>query len=156
MRALLIIVCAATLAFTLPALAEVRPDRTKPSWLETKVYELRAERDWLRDERRELRAENRRLRRSYSRDVDYALRLASSAYGVSLGELYTVARCESRLTATAQNRSSTAAGLFQFLDSTWASQGMDGFSVYDPVANALAAARIVRREGWRQWVCRPA
>lgn len=87
----------------------------------------------------------------------YAIKLASSAYGVPYWELYNVARCETGGTFSpwAANPTSTASGLFQFLDSTWASQGMQGFSVWDPVANALAAARIVAREGWGQWVCKP-
>ena len=50
---------------------------------------------------------------------------------------------------------SSASGLFQFLDSTWARHGIAGFSVFDPVANALAAARLVADEGWSQWVCKP-
>lgn len=92
----------------------------------------------------------------------YAMRLAHVVYGVPLGELTSVAWCESKHYALAQNPSSTASGLFQFLDSTWwGSWGAQpfaqmGFSVFDPVANALAAARVVVRDGgWGQWACKP-
>lgn len=87
--------------------------------------------------------------------VEYALRLASAAYGVSYWQLSSVASCESHRSPFSVNRSSGASGLFQFLGSTWRAQGMAGFSVFDPVAAALATARIVSREGWRQWTCRP-
>lgn len=86
--------------------------------------------------------------------VMHALRLASALYGVPLSQLVGVGTCESHLTPTSQNRSSTAAGLFQFLDSTWARAGVPGFSVYDPYANALAAARLVKADGgWHEWSC---
>lgn len=87
----------------------------------------------------------------------YAIKLASSVFGVPFSEMWAVAGCETGHTYSAytRNASSSASGLFQFLDSTWASQGVAGFSVFDPVANALGAARIVARQGWRQWVCKP-
>ena len=95
--------------------------------------------------------------------VEYALRLAAAAFpNVPLSELRAVARCESGFDPHNRNLSSTASGLFQFLDSTWrgawgaASFHRLGFSVYDPVANALAAAQVVARDGgWRQWACAP-
>lgn len=99
----------------------------------------------------------RRRVRAYKRDAGYAIELAASAFGVSSSEMWAVARCETGGTFSphAKNSSSSASGLFQFLDSTWASQGIRGFSVFDPVANALGAARIVARQGWRQWSCQP-
>lgn len=33
--------------------------------------------------------------------------------------------------------------------------GRAGLSPMDPYVSALAAASIVRREGWRQWACKP-
>lgn len=93
----------------------------------------------------------------FKRDVSYAISLASSTFGVPASEMWAVARCETGGTFNpyAKNSSSSASGLFQFLTSTWASQGIRGHSVWDPVANALGAARIVARQGWRQWVCKP-
>lgn len=131
---------------TWTAQAEVRV--AKPTWQERKLNELR---NRVIRQSMELRV----LRKRYRRDAFYAMRLASSMTGVRYSELRAVASCETGGTFSplAKNSHSTAAGLLQFLDSTWRDQGMRGFSVYDPVANALAAARIVRREGWGQWQC---
>jgi hypothetical protein len=87
----------------------------------------------------------------------YALRLAAVAFGVPFRELRSVAYCETggTFSARAYNPSSGAGGLLQFLPSTWARTPFASFSRFDPVANALAAARIVSREGWRQWSCQP-
>lgn len=93
----------------------------------------------------------------------YAIRLASIVYGVPRRDMLTVARCESPgLNPFLQHPTSRAAGLFQFLPSTWAGPwgakkfAASGFSVWDPVANALAAAYIVDRDGgWFQWTCKP-
>lgn len=72
------------------------------------------------------------------------------------GEARAVAACESHGDPHAKNRTSTASGLFQFLDSTWHRQGYPAFSVFDPYLNALAALRIRDRDGsWRQWECKP-
>jgi hypothetical protein len=88
--------------------------------------------------------------------VDHAIRLASALYGVPLSEMRRVGTCESHLTPTSKNRSSTASGLFQFLDSTWNRAGIPGFSVFDPYANAIATARLVTRDhGWHEWSCQP-
>jgi hypothetical protein len=88
--------------------------------------------------------------------VQHALRLASALYGVPLRALERVGACESHLRARAKNRHSTASGLFQFLDSTWNRAGVPGFSPFDPYASAIAAARLVRRDGgFREWSCQP-
>ena len=67
-----------------------------------------------------------------------------------------VAKCESSYNPNAVNRSSHASGLFQFIPSTWAStpQAKAGKSVFDPVANAQAAAWLYKRAGPRPWVCK--
>lgn len=91
-----------------------------------------------------------------STEVTDAIRLASVTYGVPEQEMRAVAWCESRMNPNARNRSSGAAGLFQWLPSSWRAQGVPGMSVFNPYANAMAAARAVRRDGgWRQWVCKP-
>jgi soluble lytic murein transglycosylase-like protein len=66
-----------------------------------------------------------------------------------------VARCESRLNASAYNRRSGASGLYQFLPSTWrhTPQGRAGMSVFDPYANAAAAAWLFTNYGPRHWSC---
>jgi soluble lytic murein transglycosylase-like protein len=64
-----------------------------------------------------------------------------------------VAKCESNYNPYAVNRSSGASGLFQFLPSTWAGSPYHAQSVFDPTANAKAAAWLYQRSGPGQWVC---
>jgi len=64
-----------------------------------------------------------------------------------------VAKCESNYNPYAVNRSSGASGLFQFLPSTWAASPYHAQSVFDPSANAHAAAWLYQRSGPGQWVC---
>jgi soluble lytic murein transglycosylase-like protein len=66
-----------------------------------------------------------------------------------------VAACESGYNPRARNPSG-ASGLFQFMPSTWAStpQGRAGQSVWDPVANARAAAWYYQTGGPSRWSCR--
>jgi hypothetical protein len=68
------------------------------------------------------------------------------------GRGYSDASCGT-LSPAAYEPSTGASGLLQFLSSTWRRTPFASFSVFDPVANALAAAQIVAREGWRQWSC---
>jgi hypothetical protein len=66
---------------------------------------------------------------------------------------FNVAYCESRYHPNSVNSSSGAAGLFQFLPSTWAFTPQHAQSPFDPVANAQAAAWLYHRDGPSQWVC---
>jgi uncharacterized protein YraI len=61
--------------------------------------------------------------------------------------------CESGLDPGAYNASSAASGLFQFLPGTWATTPYAASSIFDPTANANAAAWMwsVGRRG--EWVC---
>jgi hypothetical protein len=77
---------------------------------------------------------------------------------VSLGDralqwAFNVAYCESRYHPNSVNSSSGAAGLFQFLPSTWAFTPWHASSPFDPVANANAAAWLYKRDGPSQWQC---
>ena len=65
-----------------------------------------------------------------------------------------VAACESNYNPYAVNRSSGASGLFQFMPATWAASPERGQSVFDPVANAQAAAWLYQRSGPSQWSCK--
>ena len=65
-----------------------------------------------------------------------------------------VAKCESNYNPYAVNRYSGASGLFQFLPSTWALTPQHAQSVFDPVANAQAAAWLYQRSGPGQWSCK--
>lgn len=90
-----------------------------------------------------------------------AIAVAAVATGVPASQIRSVAHCESRMQATAVGRTPVgperAVGLMQFLPSTFrrTPYGRAGLSPMDPYVSALAAASIVRREGWRQWACKP-
>ena len=78
---------------------------------------------------------------------------AAARYGQSGDAMMRVARCESGLNPSAVNRSSGASGLFQFMPSTWRTTPYAGSSIFDPYANANAAAWMwsVGRKG--EWTC---
>ena len=82
-----------------------------------------------------------------------AIDLACTVYRVSCSTLWRKARCESNLHRYSTNASSGAAGLFQFLPSTWRSTPFGRFSIYDPYANALAAGWMHERGRGGEWVC---
>lgn len=111
------------------------------------------------------RARGRTIRHLQSaltvRPRDHSLRaiaFAATAYGVSYSTLRRKAYCETGGTFDpyAKNPRSTASGLFQFLTSTWASTPYASYSIWDPYANALAAAWMhsaaVGRGG--EWSCK--
>lgn len=103
------------------------------------------------------RREIRRLRTALHRDqVGEAITLASVVYGVSRRELEDVAWCEARLQPTARNGGYL--GLFQLGAGFRARSpffAVAGLNPYSPYVNALAAARVVARDGWREWECAP-
>jgi soluble lytic murein transglycosylase-like protein len=65
-----------------------------------------------------------------------------------------VAKCESGYNPNAVNRGSGASGLFQFMPATWASMPQHNQSVFNPLANAQAAAVLYARSGPGQWSCK--
>jgi Transglycosylase SLT domain len=65
-----------------------------------------------------------------------------------------IAKCESGYNPNAVNRSSGASGLFQFMPSTWARLPWAGQSVFNPVANAQAAAYYYQHSGPGPWSCK--
>jgi hypothetical protein len=115
-----------------------------------------------------LRRENRRLRRKLSSsrssvaglrrtllhrpNVVEAINLSCVVYG-SCSTLWRKAKCESRLRSGAVNSSSGAAGLFQFLWSTWRRTPFARFSPFSAIANALAAGWMHLVGRGREWVC---
>lgn len=66
-----------------------------------------------------------------------------------------VMMCESRGNPQAENSSSSASGLFQFLSSTWESTtGTPApASAYSGGTQIAAAAKLWRSSGWSPWVC---
>jgi uncharacterized protein YraI len=83
-------------------------------------------------------------------DIIYS---AADKYGQSRSAMLSVARCESLLDPNAINPYSNASGLFQFLPGTWATTPWANDNIFDPAANAEAAAWMwsVGRRG--EWVC---
>lgn len=75
-------------------------------------------------------------------EVDNLIEQYASAYGVpeKAGKIKKMVWCESKGDPNAKNRYSTAGGIAQYLDSTWANtaQGQAGLSKYDPQAAAEA------------------
>jgi hypothetical protein len=73
---------------------------------------------------------------------------AAAEYGLDGGYLLSVASCESGLNPSAVNPAGYH-GLFQFSVGTWAANGYG--SIYDPVAQARTAARMIAAGGASRW-----
>lgn len=78
-------------------------------------------------------------------DVKAIITEAATRYGIDPDTALRIAYIETGGTfnPSAQNQESSAGGLFQFIDSTWANYG-NGKHKYDPHANADAAMRLTR------------
>lgn len=97
--------------------------------------------------------QNLRLRTRSMDDVADMLKEVAKITGVDLNTLLTFAMTESAMNPDASAKTSSAKGLFQFIDSTWAEQlgkhankyGIpSGVSAFDPAANALMAAEFIK------------
>jgi len=75
--------------------------------------------------------------------VEPIIRSTAERYGIPYNEFYRAAQIESSLNPSAKNETSSAAGLFQQLDSNWSEWGKGG-DRYDPAQSADAAARFWR------------
>lgn len=73
---------------------------------------------------------------------------AASEFGLSSSYLVAVAECESGLNPHAYNAAGYY-GLFQFDETTWAAYGYG--SIYDPVAQARTAARLLAAGESSRW-----
>jgi 3D (Asp-Asp-Asp) domain-containing protein len=86
-------------------------------------------------------------------DIVQIIYNAAAMYGQNGDDLLRVATCESGLNPYAVNGSSNASGLFQFLPSTWATTPYAGQDIFDPVANAEAAAWMWANGRRGEWSC---
>jgi uncharacterized protein YraI len=77
---------------------------------------------------------------------------AADEYGQSRSDMLRVAECESNLDPYAVNPSGSY-GLFQFIRSTWKSTPFGGRDIFDPKANANAAAWMWSEGRKSEWVC---
>lgn len=73
---------------------------------------------------------------------------AAAEFGISGAYLLQIASCESGLNPSAYNPAGYY-GLFQFNASTWAAYGSG--SIYDPIAQARAAAQMIAAGGASHW-----
>lgn len=112
--------------------------------------------------RREARQLNRYARavaaqrmRQCGQDPHCAVRLASFLTHAPYGLVDRVVGCESGYRADSANPSSSAGGLFQFLESTWNSLapgwGMGGRSRFEPWPAALVGAGTIAQGGISHW-----
>lgn len=86
-------------------------------------------------------------------DIIGIIYAAADAYGQPREDMLRVARCESVLDPNAVNPYSNASGLFQFLPGTWATTPYADQDIFDPVANANAAAWMWSVGRRNEWVC---
>ena len=75
-----------------------------------------------------------------------AVKTASKEEGVPESLMFTIAEIESRGNPTAKNKRSGAAGLYQIMPKYFDSYGVTQETVWDPYANAKAAARNLRQK----------
>ncbi|MBA3449582.1 MAG: SH3 domain-containing protein [Chloroflexia bacterium] len=78
---------------------------------------------------------------------------AADRYGQSREDMLRVARCESDLVPSAVNRPGGSYGLFQFKPGTWLGTPFAEYDIFDPRANANAAAWMWSVGRRREWVC---
>jgi soluble lytic murein transglycosylase-like protein len=81
------------------------------------------------------------------------IRRAAKKYNQSKKAMERVARCESNLDPCAVNKKGPYYGLFQFLKSTWKSTPYGNEDIFDPKAQALAAAWMWKKGRKNEWAC---
>ena len=81
-------------------------------------------------------------------DLETSISAAATEFGVDGGYLLSIAECESDLDPGAYNAAGYH-GLFQFDVQTWAAYGYG--SIYDPVAQARTAARLISAGHSSRW-----
>lgn len=94
-----------------------------------------------------------RRRRYSERQIERIITDAARRHGQPVRAMLRVARCESNLDPYAVNRAGPYYGLFQFLKSTWNTTPYKDRDIYDPRANALAAAWMWKRGRRNEWAC---
>jgi hypothetical protein len=86
-------------------------------------------------------------------EIVQIIREAARAFNQPEEDLLRVARCESVLDPRAVNPQGPWFGLFQFHRSTWASTPFAARDIFDPVANANAAAWMWQQGRRGEWTC---
>ena len=92
--------------------------------------------------------------REYTRDeIRQIIYEAADFYGQDRADMLQVARCESDLVPTAVNSVGGSYGLFQFKPFTWDGTPYAEYDIFDPRANAMAAAWMWANDMKHHWVC---
>jgi hypothetical protein len=86
-------------------------------------------------------------------DILQIIRDAARAFGQPVEDMIRVGRCESNLDPRAVNPQGPWLGLFQFHRTTWASTPFAERDIFDPVANANAAAWMWQQGRRDEWTC---
>ena len=86
-------------------------------------------------------------------EIVEVIRAAARRHGQPAEDMVRVARCESNLDPRAVNPAGPYHGLFQFLRSTFASTPFADEDIFDPVANANAAAWMWQQGRRNEWAC---
>lgn len=89
-------------------------------------------------------------------DAKEFIKITANKYGFPEHLALKVAKCESGFDPNAKNPKSTAEGIYQFIDSTWAKTLRDmglpkTTSKYDPKANIEAGIWLMKHEGTQHW-----
>ena len=92
-------------------------------------------------------------RRWRERRIIRIIHRAADRYNQNGDAMVRVARCESNLDPYAVNRAGPYYGLFQFLKSTWKTTPYKDEDIFDPKANALAAAWMWKQGRRNEWAC---
>lgn len=85
------------------------------------------------------------------------IRYYATKYGVDFNLAKDIAVCESNLDETIDNKTSSASGLYQFLDGTWAQYAKlkwgttKGHSVYDYGDSAELGVWVISKYGTGDW-----
>lgn len=109
--------------------------------------------------RLQIRAERRHHRVDLARvgaarpSVDEAIHLSAVLYGLDESRMRAIIWRESRFRPWAKNPHSSASGLAQFLDSTFAATpcGRAGMSPFSAYASALCMGWYIAQHGWSAW-----
>ncbi len=102
----------------------------------------------LRHAKQTIRRQALLARRRYAPTVALAVAYARAVYGIDQGRRV---HCESTDNVYASNGSHF--GILQFAPSTWRTTPFARFSIYDPVAQALAGGWMVRAGRSSEWSC---
>lgn len=82
--------------------------------------------------------------------------IKAKEYGLNPQTALAIAKCESNFNPLAQNSTSSAGGVFQFINSTWASVNkMRGvqYNKLNAEQNIDNAMWLAKKEGWKHWEC---